>query len=227
MATLTKGTKVYLFTDSAIPLISGGEPTNQNDKLEGVENVQDYYGDLQQKQKDVLFQPSSLLGTLTGKKGVLNGTLYYNVLIKGVVDKRTDHGWKAGTYEKIDWLAWVSSSDITDSEDAALEKFDKRTDSATKELVKKANSTGLTDVNSVPKVDEKSNTPTLPIVTKQSTKKGLSTGVIIGIVAGVLILIIGGILLIGKKNKDATQAQFQQTGGSGYTMIGGQYPMVA
>ena len=47
MATLPKGIKVYLFTDSAIPLISEGEPTSQNDKLEGVENVQDYYGDLQ------------------------------------------------------------------------------------------------------------------------------------------------------------------------------------
>ena len=92
--------------------------------------------------------------------------------LKGVVDKRTDHGFKAGMYDKIDWLAWVSSSDITDSEDAALEKFDKRTDSATKELVKKANSSGLTDVNSVPKVDEKVSIPTLPDITKQATKKG-------------------------------------------------------
>jgi hypothetical protein len=66
----------------------------------------------------------------------------------------------------------------------------------------------------------------LPI-TKQSAKKKLSTGLIIGIVAGVLILLVGGYLLIRKKNKDATQEAFSQTGGSGYTMIGGQYPMVA
>ena len=67
----------------------------------------------------------------------------------------------------------------------------------------------------------------IPVTKQQSAKKGLSTGVIIGIVAGVLILLVGGYLLIRKKNKDATQEAFSQPSGETYTMIGGQYPMVA
>lgn len=85
-------------------------------------------------------------------------------------------------------------------------------------------------------VDNNSKTPIDPAlanvkdvlpITKQSTKKKLSTGVIVGIALGVLILFIGGYLIIKKRNKDAAQAQLQQMGGNGYTMIGGQYPMVA
>jgi hypothetical protein len=86
----------------------------------------------------------------------------------------------------------------------------------------------VVDNNTKPPIDPAiTNVKDLLPITKQSAKKKLSTGLIIGIVAAVLILLVGGYLLIRKKNKDATQAQFQQTGGNGYTMIGGQYPMVA
>jgi hypothetical protein len=86
----------------------------------------------------------------------------------------------------------------------------------------------VVDNNTKPPIDPAiTNVKDLLPITKQSAKKKLSTGLIIGIVAGVLILFVGGYLLIRKKNKDATQEAFSQTGGNGYTMIGGQYPMVA
>ena len=215
MAIIPSGTKVYLNTDVAKPLISGGEPTNQNDKLTGFENVQDYYGDLEQPQKDVLFQPASLLGTTTDKKQVKDGVLFYNVLIKGVVDRRTSHGWAAGTYEKVDWLAWVSSADITDSEEVALEKYNKRSDAASLEAIKNANSNNQTTVVPVVKKDAgTSKNQTVEPPTKKGVFASLSGGntplIIGGIVVG--ISLIGLALYVSAKNKkEALLAmQYQQ-----------------
>lgn len=225
MAIIQKGAKVYLFTKGPIPFISGGEPTNQNDKLTGVENAQDYYGDLEQKQKDVIFQPSSYLGTVTNKHQVLNGTLYYNVLIKGFVDKRTDHGWNAGTYNKIDWLAWVSSADLTDSEDVALVRYDKRSDAATKETIKTTNAAGITDINNLPKADTKVKTTSAQTLQQNKTSKKLSTPVTIGIAAGILIITFGAIYYFKRKGQRILQNQI--TVSQLYALSGIHAPTIA
>jgi hypothetical protein len=85
----------------------------------------------------------------------------------------------------------------------------------------------VVDNNTKPPIDPTAiNIKPLP-VTKQSAIKKLSTGVIIGIVVGVLLLIVGVIILIRKKRKKDAQVEFQQTSGNIYSMVGGQYPMVA
>ena len=202
---ISNGTKVYLFTDAPSPIISGGEPTNKNYNLQGVENVQDYYGDLRQKQKDLIFQPASLIGTATGEKQVYEGSVYYQILIKNRVDKRTDRGWSAGTYEKIDWLGWVKSEDLTDSEEAAYAKYEKRTDSATKETVQNANKLEQSDVNSLPKSQiGKANLQQEKILTPKKSKTVLYIGLGLGFLA-----LIGGIIYYIKTRKDP-QAQPQQ-----------------
>ena len=139
MAIIQKGSKVFVNADAPITLFDGGEPTNPRSLPNGEGNVKDYYGDLKQVQQDLKFQPSSLIGVATGETIVYNSTLYYKILISNNVDKRTSHGWGAGTYEKVDWLGWASSADVTDNETTSLEKFNKRTDGATVAQVKTAN----------------------------------------------------------------------------------------
>lgn len=189
---ISKGTKVYLFADTPLPIISGGEPTNKNYNLQGYENIQDYYGDLRQPQKDLIFQPASLIGTATGEKQVFNGSVYYQILIINRVDKRTSHGWNAGTYEKIDWLGWVKSEDLTDSEEAAYAKYEKRTDTVTKETVQAANKLEQSDVNSLPKSQiDKTNLKQekQPVVNKSNTTLYIIIGVAVVVVIGVIVYI--------------------------------------
>lgn len=157
MSIFAKGTPVYLNAPN-MAIISGGEPTNKNSKLTGVENIQDYYGDLKQKQNDVIFKEGSLIGKVTGETQILDSTLYYNILVKGVVDKRTSHGWGAGTYEKIDWLGWVSSQFITNDIDLILNKYNK--------------SEVVVETSNVPKIPPVVTYPkTLPVVTDKSIFK--------------------------------------------------------
>ncbi len=189
---ISNGTMVYLFTDTPTAIISGGEPTNKNYNLQGVENIQDYYGDLAQKQKDLIFQPASLIGTASGEKQVFNGSVYYQILVKNRVDKRTSNGWGAGTYVKVDWLGWVKAEDLTDSEEAAYAKYEKRTDTATKERVKTANQLEQSDVNSLPKSKiDKTNLQQekTPVVKKSNTTLYVIIGVAVVVVIGVIVYI--------------------------------------
>jgi len=124
MSILNSGTPIYLNSPD-MAIISGGEPTNKDSRIAGVENIQDYYGDLKQKQKDLIFKQGELIGVVTGETRVVNSVLYYNVLITGQVDKRTSHGWGAGTYEKINWLGWISSESISADRDSLLSKYNK------------------------------------------------------------------------------------------------------
>lgn len=147
MSIIQKGAKVYVSAEAPINLLEGGEPTNQRDIPNDMGNVKDYYGDLRQAQQDLIFQPASYIGIATGETGVVEGTLFYQITLSNIVDKRTSHGWGAGTYEKIVWLGWASSADITDNEDYALEKYNKRTDNATLGDVKTANNSNKPNVS--------------------------------------------------------------------------------
>lgn len=149
MSIIAKGAKVFVNADGPIKLFDGGQPNTSNiwDLPNGEGNVKDYYGALSQKQNDLSFQPGSIVGTATGTTKVYNGSLYYQILISGAVDERTSHGLGAGTYKKIDWFGFASSAEITDVEDNALEKYNKRTDGATKTAVASANAKGNSSVS--------------------------------------------------------------------------------
>lgn len=148
MSIIAKGSKVYVNADGPITLFDGGQPNTENiwDLPNEEGNVKDYYGTLSQVQKDLSFQPGSIVGTATGTTKIYQETLYYQVLISGAVDERSQSGWGAGTYKKIDWFGWASSAEITDVQDNALEKYNKRTDGASKAAVANANAKGQTSV---------------------------------------------------------------------------------
>lgn len=180
MAIIPKNTKVYVSAEAPINLLEGGEPTNQRDIPNDMGNVKDYYGDLRQTQQDLIFQPASYIGVTTGRTGVVNGILYYQISLINIVDKRTSHGWGAGTYEKIPWLGWASSAEITDDENYALEKYNKRTDNASLKDVKSANANSKSNVD----ISGTGNSATGNTGTTSTTTKviwGLLAAIVVGI----------------------------------------------
>lgn len=193
MTLIEKNVKVYVYADTPITLLEGGDvagtdvtaPSRKNG------NVKDYYGDLKQPQQDLKFQPASIVGTTTGKTGVFEKTLYYQVIIENMVDRRTtQNGFlgfdKAGLYEKVPWYGWASSADITDSETVGLEKANKRTDQASIEDIKKANASNNPNVSvTAPKTDLKTSTTQPDSGKKSNTILYVGIGVIV-IVAGVV-----------------------------------------
>lgn len=188
MTLIAKDVKVYVFADAKITLLDGGDvagtdvtaPSRKNG------NVKDYYGDLRQAQLDLTFEPASLIGTTTGKTGVFEQVLYYQVIIENAVDRRTSHGWGAGTYEKVSWYGWASSADITDSETVGLEKANKRTDQASIDDIKKANAAGNPNVSvTAPKTDLKTGTAQGDTGKKSNTILYVGIGIIV-VAAGVV-----------------------------------------
>ncbi len=201
MTLIPKGVKVYVYADTQIKLLEGGDPqgTDVTAPSNKYGNVKDYYGDLRQAQQDLQFQPASVVGTTTGLTGVFEKTLYYQVLVQNMVDRRTGHGWGAGTYEKVNWYGWASSADITDSETVGLEKANKRTDQASIEEIKKANASSNPNVSvSAPKTDLKTSTA------QGEPKKSSNTILYIGIS---VVVIIGGVVTYFYVKKKKQQVQ--------------------
>ncbi|MBC7408473.1 MAG: hypothetical protein H7339_08805 [Arcicella sp.] len=199
MTTFQKGNKIYVLSETAITLYDGGQPDTPNQwNLPNPEgNVKDYYGDLRQSQQQLLFQPSSLIGTATGKTQLYNGRTYVQVLIESTVDKRTGHGLGAGTYEKINWLGWADPEQITNDYNLTIAGIEAANVASDRKYV-----------NGV--LQDGKNTPvTGNTNTSGSTKKISSTA---WIIIGILLLLIGGVwkLIAGKKKRDKAKESEKQ-----------------
>lgn len=179
MAIIQKGSKVYVSAELKIRLLEGGDSGLEYTIPNSLGYVKDYYGDLRQPQQDLYFEPASFIGITTGKTSIVGGVLYYQIELNNLVDKRTKHyiaggsflnlGESAGTYEKIPWLGWASSEDITDNESYALEKYNKRTDNASLVDVKTANKSLSSNVSSTGNVNTTGSTGTSIINTLSSS----------------------------------------------------------
>lgn len=189
MALITKGSKVYCFSKAGCIVYE--------DEHYGAyfpdwhEPMQQWYGDSGTTNGDKKFLQGSLIGTATGEKRVKGDVLYYQVNTFSENRSSTGFlGWGAGEYSPRPMLAWVSSQDATDSEDAAFAAFDKREDGASIEDIKKANANGDTGYTKPPKSAAGSgNTPGTGTPNANSnSSKILIYGLVVAVVGFVVYL---------------------------------------
>ena len=209
--TINKNERAFVFANAPVKLFEGGSETSEREFPNDSTYVKDYYGDIRQEQKELYFQPASLIGIVTGKYGVFEGTLHYQILITGLVDVRTSHGWNPGTYQKTNWFGWASSADITNSLQTALNKVDKRTDNASQAQVEQANKQNQNGYEySKPPTTTTPTIQTNPIVTKQSINTSQKPSKTIYFVGGGALLFLLGLGLYLRSQKKEEQQFYSQ-----------------
>jgi hypothetical protein len=171
MAIIEKDKKVFVFADAPITMFEGGAlGIDEQDLPNNFGKSQTFYGetsDAPTQPKDRLWQPASLIGTTTGRTTVYKDTLYYQVNYSATF--RESGGWASGTYFEAPRVGWASSADITDSPTSALEKYNKRTDKATKsEVEKNQNEEGFEKTPEAAKDNANTKLPTGKTGTTQS-----------------------------------------------------------